>query len=43
MIAADTLDRWPRAPGWTGALPALPAVAIAALGWWSRRRRAPLV
>jgi YjbE family integral membrane protein len=40
MIVHDTLDRWPGAPDWTAALPALPAVVIALLGWRARRRRA---
>jgi YjbE family integral membrane protein len=39
MIVHDTLERWRGSSGWSDALPAVPAVVIGALGWWSARAR----
>jgi YjbE family integral membrane protein len=40
MIVADTLERWFGPRDWADAVPALPAAAIAVLGWWAQRARA---
>ena len=43
MIARAVIHRWlGEANGWSHAAPAIPAVAIAALGWWAQRARAAL-
>ena len=39
MIVTDTLERWLDAGDWSAALPALPALSVAALGWRAQRRR----
>ena len=43
MIVREVIHRWlGEANGWSHAAPAIPAVAIAALGWWAQRARAAL-
>ena len=39
MIVRDTLERWRGESAASGLLPAVPAVAIAAVGWWAQRRQ----
>jgi predicted tellurium resistance membrane protein TerC len=39
MVVHDTLERWLGSSARSDALPAAPAVVIAALGWWSARAR----
>jgi predicted tellurium resistance membrane protein TerC len=40
MIVREVAARWLEGEEWLGALPAIPAVVIAALGWRARRRTA---
>jgi len=43
MIVSEVVRRWlGEANGWSHAAPAIPAVVIAALGWWAQRARAAL-
>jgi YjbE family integral membrane protein len=43
MIVRELVPRWiGEAEGWVHATPALPAVVIAALGWWAQRVRSAL-
>ena len=43
MIVREVLQRWlGEANGWSHAAPAIPALIIAALGWWAQRGRAAL-
>jgi len=42
MIVHDTLERWLGASGWSAALPAIPALVVATLGWWAQRARPAL-
>jgi len=43
MIVSEVVRRWlGDANGWSHAAPAIPAVVIAALGWWAQRARAAL-
>jgi YjbE family integral membrane protein len=43
MIVNEVVHRWlGEANGWSHAAPAIPAVVIAALGWWAQRSRAAL-
>ena len=43
MIVREVVQRWPgEANGWTSVAPAIPALVIAALGWWAQRGRAAL-
>jgi len=40
MIVREVVHRWlGEANGWSHAAPAIPAVVIAALGWWAQRRQ----
>ena len=39
MIVHDTLERWLGAAGWSAALPVIPALIVAVLGWRAQRRR----
>jgi YjbE family integral membrane protein len=43
MIVREVVQRWlGEANGWSHAAPAIPAVVIAALGWWAQRGRTAL-
>lgn len=43
MIVREVVQRWlGEANGWSHAAPAIPALIIAALGWWAQRGRAAL-